>query len=63
MTNDTRESMTVEEVAMRLRVDPRTVYRLIHKKRIHAVRVGRLWRVPSAAYAEYLRREPEIAKG
>jgi excisionase family DNA binding protein len=47
--------LTVEEVAEQLRVDPRTVYRMIQEKALHAVRAGRLWRVPKASLEEYLK--------
>jgi excisionase family DNA binding protein len=46
--------LTVTEVAQRLRVNVKTVYRMLEKGRLHGVRVGRLWRVPDEALSEYL---------
>ncbi len=40
-----RRLMTTEEVIAYLRVNPRTVYRLIQAGDLPAVRVGRQWRV------------------
>ncbi|MBI2939338.1 MAG: helix-turn-helix domain-containing protein [Chloroflexi bacterium] len=37
--------LSVEEVARRLRVNIRTIYRAINRGELRAVRVGRLWRV------------------
>lgn len=47
--------MTVAEVAAIMRVSKMTVYRLVHAGELPAVRVGRSFRVPSAAVDEYLR--------
>ncbi len=38
------EFMTTEEVAQYLRVDKYTVYRLVAKKRLPAIKVGIQWR-------------------
>jgi excisionase family DNA binding protein len=48
------QSFKVAEVARRLRVDPRTIYRVIASGDLHAVRVGRVWRVPADALEAYL---------
>ena len=40
--------LRVTEVAERLDVSVKTVYRLIRQRRLEAVRVGRVWRVPVA---------------
>lgn len=48
--------MTVEEVAKKLRVDPRTVYRMIEQGMLQAIRVGRLWRIPQESLDRLLRR-------
>lgn len=45
--------MTVEEVAEKLRVNPRTVYRAIEKGQLPVIRVGRLIRISVEAYQEY----------
>lgn len=44
----------VVEVAQRLRVDPRTIYRLITSGGLRAVKVGRVWRVPADSLEAYL---------
>jgi excisionase family DNA binding protein len=45
--------MTVEEVAERWGVHPRTIYAAISKRQITALRVGRLVRI-SRSHVEYL---------
>lgn len=44
-TDNPRRLMTIEEVILYLRVNARTVYRLIHAGSLPAVRVGRQWRI------------------
>jgi len=44
---------TLDEVAKILRVDPRTIFRLIHgqnveKKKLPATKIGRSWRITEA---------------
>ena len=51
------EFLTVPEVAARLRVSLRTVYSLIERGDLHAIRVGRLLRVPLVSLEAYLRGE------
>ncbi|MGB3762176.1 MAG: helix-turn-helix domain-containing protein [Ornithinimicrobium sp.] len=46
--------MTVAEVATLMRVSKMTVYRLVHNNELPAIRVGRSFRVPSAAVQDYL---------
>jgi len=48
-------TLKVAEVAKRLRVNVRTIYRMIERGELHGVRVGRLWRVPAVALEDYLR--------
>ncbi len=43
------ETLKVAEVAAKLRVDPRTVYRMIDRGELPAIRVGRLIRIPTGA--------------
>ncbi len=43
------ETLKVAEVAAKLRVDPRTVYRMIERRELPAIRIGRLIRVPTEA--------------
>lgn len=47
--------LTVAEVADSMRVSRMTVYRLVHSGELPAVRVGKSFRVPAAALAQYLR--------
>ena len=47
---------TVAEVAARMRVSKMTVYRLVHRGELPAVRVGRSFRVPEHVVEEYLAR-------
>ena len=44
--------LTIEEVAKRLRVNKRTVYRLAIKGKIPAFRFGRSWRISSVRLEE-----------
>ncbi len=54
MGEDTAQALTIAEVCERLRLDRRTVYRLIERGELRAKRIGRVWRVPMAALLEYL---------
>jgi excisionase family DNA binding protein len=47
--------LTVAEGAALMRVAKMTVYRLVHSGELHAVRVGRSFRVPEQAVHRYLR--------
>lgn len=46
--------LTVAEVAAMLRVSKMTVYRMVHSGDLPAMQVGRSFRVPERAVAEYL---------
>ena len=48
-------TLKVVEVARQLRVDPRTIYRVIAAGALRAVKVGRVWRIPADALDDYLR--------
>ena len=52
----TPQLMTVEEAAALLRVDPKTVYRLINSNELKAVLIGRVYRIDSADLDDFLRR-------
>ena len=43
-----KEYLTIQEVAKRLRVNKRTVYRLANKGQIPAFKFGKAWRISSA---------------
>lgn len=47
--------LTVAEVAETMRVSRMTVYRLVHSGELPAIRVGKSFRVPEQALAQYLR--------
>ncbi|MDR1635007.1 MAG: helix-turn-helix domain-containing protein [Bifidobacteriaceae bacterium] len=46
--------LTVSEVAQTLRVSDMTIYRLIANGDLRALKVGRSYRIPAAAMAEWL---------
>lgn len=48
-------ALTVCEVARRLNVSQRTVYRMLEVGQLHGVRAGRLWQVTEEDLDEYLR--------
>ena len=47
-------TVTVEEFADILRISRLSAYRLIKSKRVVAIRVGRLWRIPEAEVQRFL---------
>lgn len=47
--------MTVPEVAEILRVSKMTVYRMVHRGDIEAIRVGRSFRIPAAEVRRVLK--------
>jgi excisionase family DNA binding protein len=49
--------LTTEEVLGYLRVNPRTIYRLIHRGELPAVRVGRQWRFRQSDLDDWLDRQ------
>jgi len=46
--------MSIQEVAGRLDISVRTVYKYIKEEQIKAVRIGRMWRIPVAAYLDFV---------
>jgi excisionase family DNA binding protein len=49
--SQTPEAMlTPEEIADNLKYHIVSVYRLIYSKRIHAVKMGRVWRIPASEF-------------
>jgi excisionase family DNA binding protein len=58
-----RRLLTTEEVVAYLRVNARTVYRLIQTGDLPAVRVGRQWRVRGSDLHEWLERGRPVAPG
>ena len=51
------EYMTTEELAKALRVHVRTIMRIIERKQLKAVRVGRNWRMRREWVEEWLQRQ------
>lgn len=56
------ELMTLQELADYLRVNKKTIYRLLKRDRVPATKVGRQWRFDKAAINEWLRQSSEGAK-
>jgi len=50
-----RDLLTVDEVARRLTLAPKTVRELCLSRRLSAIRLQRSWRIPSAALDQFLR--------
>ena len=46
--------MSIQEVAGRLDISERTIYKYVKEERIKAVRIGRKWRIPVAAYMAFV---------
>lgn len=59
MAKETPEYATVAEVAARARVSKMTIYRMINDGTLPAARLGRSFRVRSAAVDEWLRQSEE----
>lgn len=51
----TNETMTPEEVALYLKVNPQTVYRNLRRGRLPGARVGRQWRIRKSDLEGFLR--------
>jgi excisionase family DNA binding protein len=60
--SDTR-FLTPEEVAVRLRVSPAVVLRLVRRGELPALRVGRFWRVDEDEFRRWIRRRHARAAG
>jgi len=48
------EFLTVEELAKKLKVNPRTIQRLIERKELPAIRIGKQWRFRRETVTEWL---------
>jgi len=46
--------LSIQEVAGRLDISVRTVYKYIKEERIKAVKIGRMWRIPVAVYLDFV---------
>lgn len=49
--------LTAEEVADYLKINIRTVYKLLETGEIRGVKIGRIWRIPEAAVIDFLQGE------
>jgi excisionase family DNA binding protein len=54
------QALTVDEVALRLNVERKTVYRMLRRGELRDVRAGRLWRAPIAAFQSYVKGRSEM---
>lgn len=54
-------TLTIEDVAKRLRVNERTVLRLLDRKELKGYKVGRVWRVDQPDLEDYIKRQKEAA--
>ena len=52
------EVLTIEEMAVYLKISKSTLYQLAQKGRIPASKVGKHWRFHKATIEEWLRRNP-----
>lgn len=52
--------MTLQEAARYLKVNPRTVFRMIHRGELPAIKVGRLWRIKRSRLEECLEKRPDV---
>lgn len=48
--------LTIQQVMDRLQVADETIYRYIKSGKLRAVRIGGLWRIPSEALDEFLKK-------
>jgi len=53
--------LTLREVAEYLKVGTKTVFRMIHRGELPAIKVGRLWRVRWAQMTEWIASRPRLA--
>jgi excisionase family DNA binding protein len=51
MDQSSEEYLTVAEVAIRLKLDRTTVYRMANQGRIPAIKFGKVWRISSLKLA------------
>ncbi|MFC1727576.1 helix-turn-helix domain-containing protein [Patescibacteria group bacterium] len=49
-----KEYLTIEEVAKKLRVNKRTVYRMAVKRQIPAFKFGKSWRISKVKFEKFI---------
>lgn len=54
MSKQEEEFLTVEEVAKKYRVAEATIYRMVRKGEIPAIKFGKVWRIKNAELQEKL---------
>jgi len=54
--------LTVDEIGKLLKVERRTVIRLIESRRLHAVKLGRFWRVSREDFQAFVRGGTRLRK-
>lgn len=52
--------LTIQQVMSRLQIADETVYRYIKSGKLRAIRIGGLWRIPSEALDEFLKKGEQI---
>lgn len=57
------ETMTIAQVGEHAQLDKRLVSREIREGRLYAVQIGRIWRIPVAAYHAWLHGQPYTPQG
>ena len=55
MENTEQTLMTLEELCDALMIGKNAAYRLLKEGKIKAFRIGRIWKIPRASLAEYLK--------
>lgn len=59
MTNDPQNAvMTLDELALYLKVSKSTLYKLVQEGRIPGQKLGKQWRFSKSAVDEWLNRQP-----
>lgn len=53
--------LTIEEVAKKLGLDYRTVFRYIHSKKLEATKIGR-WRIREKELEDFIKRSSNLRK-
>lgn len=59
--SDEHTTLTIEEVAKRLRVNERTVQRLLERKEMRGYKVGRVWRVDLVDLEDYIQHQKDAS--
>jgi acetyl-CoA synthetase len=54
---DEETLFTIQEVAARLKVTPKTVRQWLQRGQMRGIKAGKLWRIPESALDEFLGRE------